>query len=240
MIQEDFKDISIKYLYVNKFIWQSPIEREQFQGQPLKHRVYRDIFNPLTGNHKLLIPGMDGGIGFDKLKDTNEAADFDLKEITLDTVLDYDITENDLDLLNQWIESGNRDIEDSYRPIPNEGLQKLKQALHSHNQDEAEALAMATDSMMNLWSANPEKFSVMVSIIQFLTDADLDSYEDIAHHIRLHPVSGKGVNVAQALRAIDNYNSDDRRTNEDVSDLYMAIEALVTEAERKFTNDLID
>lgn len=238
MIQEDFKDISIKYLYVNKFIWQSPIEREQFQGQPLKHRVYRDIFNPLTGNHKLLIPGMDGGIGFDKLKDTNEAADFELVEITDTNILDFDIKEEDLDLLIQWSESKNEDIRKNF--YQDEGLNKLRSALHNHVQDEAEALAHGTQALMELWQVNPDKFNVMVSVMQFLTEADLDSYMDAANYIRLHPVSGKGVNVAQALRAIDSYNSDNRRTSENIEDLYIAIEALVVECERKYSLGLID
>lgn len=237
---EQFKDVTIKYIYVSKFDWLHPIEREQFLGHPLKGRVYRDIFNPQTGNHKILVPGLDGGLGFDNLKATNDLADFDLREITLDTILDFDIVEDDLDLMNQWIESGNKDIEQRYEPTIPQGLNRLREALHNQKQDEAEALARATESMMHLWVANPDKFSVMVNFINFLTDADLDSLSDPANYIRLHPTDGKGVNIAQALRAIDTYNGDNRRTNENMVDLYIAMEALTVECERRYVNDLLD
>lgn len=248
-LQEEFKDIEVKYLYTKRFVWHSTMDREIFQGFPLKGRVYRDLYNPKTQNHKLKIEGIviseEGmqlnGLAIKALQESGSDYDCDFVEVTLDTILDLDILEEDLDSINKWIESGNTDLEKLYEPAPmNEGLKKLKKALHDQSQDEAEALAMGTQTIMNLWLANPDKFNVIMGLIEFLTESDLNSLSDPAFYIRLHPVDGKGVNITQALRAIDIYNSDDRRRNQDIRDLYAAMEALTTELERKFVNNLID
>lgn len=239
MIQENFQDIQIKYLYIGRFTWYHPAIREEFQNHPHQGRVYRAIFNPLTKNYKMLIPGADG-LGFEGLVASNEAHDYEMFEINLDTILDHDIQEQDLDQMNKWLSDNNADIQRDYYQPTDQGLHKLKEALHNQGRDEAEALAIGTEVLMQLWHTNPDKYEVVVNLMQFLTDADLDSYADPGHYVRLHPVSGKGVNIVQALRAIDKYNCDDRRFNEDLADLYVAIEALIVEAERKISNGLID
>lgn len=230
---EEYKDIILKYIYVKKFAWFHPIMREEFQGHLFEGRVYRDIFNPKTGNHKIPINGTSG-LGFDSLVGLNEASEYEMVEITINNVLELSLVEEDIDQINKWSASDNADIKQMYAP-----LRSLTQALHNHNQDEAEALAIGSEALLNLWHVNSLKFEIMVDIINYLADADLDSYSDVANHIRHHPTQGRGVNITQALRALDSYNSD-RRTGEDISDLYVAIEACITEYERKIENNLID
>lgn len=234
MIEEKLESIEFKYLYTKRFVWAHPVMVEEYQGHPIQGRVYRDIFNPQTKNHKIILVGTEG-LGLPTLVGSTDLSDFEFKEITLETILDFEIKEEDLDLLNGWIESGNSDIKAMYQP-----LNKLTQALHSHEEDEAEALARATESLLHLWNINSLKFDIVVNLINYLAEADLNSYSDVANHIRHHPTQGKGVNITQALRALDHYNSDDRRSGEDLSDLYVAIEAMVVELERKIENNLID
>jgi hypothetical protein len=246
-IEERFTDLEIKFLFTKHFIWHNTLDREIFQGLPAIGRVYRDLYNPKSGNHKLKMPGViinEHGIALEGLaiKDLNESGhDYDCEfvEITLGNILDLDILEADLDLLNVWMSTGNKDLEQLYEEEP-QPLNKLKKALHNHNQEEAEALAMGTNAIMNLWSANPLKFDIVMGLIEYLTEADFESYEDIANHIRHHPTSGKGVNISQALRALDRYNSDNRRVGEDIADLFIAAEAIITEMERKIGNNLTE
>ena len=80
----------------------------------------------------------------------------------------------------------------------------------------------------------------MVYLINYLIEEDLDGYNDIAGWMRQHPTKGLSLNISKALQALDRYAGDDRRTNEDMGDLYRAVEAVVTELERKISNDLID
>lgn len=237
MIEEKFQDIIVKYIYIKKHVWFHPAMREEFQNHPLQGRVYRDIYNPKTGNHKVPVSGSDG-IGFETLVGSNEASDYELVEINLDNILDFDIREEDLDLLNKWIESENSDIRQMYSPTA--PLNKLKQALHNHNMDEADALARGTEALHNLWHINNLKYDIIVNLINYLSEADLDSYADPGNYLRHHPSHGLGVNIAQALRALDNYASDNKRVSEDLADLYVAVEALVTEIERKITTNQVD
>lgn len=224
-----------KYLYTVKFNWTVPSLQREFGDEPKKGRVYRANYNPHDISPYLLITNSTP-IGFESLSSTNEVADFEFKELTAENILDFDIVEEDLELMNKWFESKGEDVFTEEKFIP-EGLTKLKEALHSHTQDESEALAYGTQTIMNLWVANPDKFNVMMDFIEYLTQADLNSYSEPSTYLRLHEKYGLGINVSKALEALNRYAGDDRRTNEDMDDLHRAMEAITVELERTIDND---
>lgn len=230
MIQERDSDVEVKHIYIKKFKYNNPEIAESMCGHPISNRVYKSIFNINTKHHRLLLP--DGVVmGFDVLNGSNPDAEYDLIEITLDNILDFDIQETDLDLMLKEDQSPTFEII---------GLEKLQEALNQQGMDEVDFSQRASEAVLGLFHANPLKAEILVDLANYLSDADLDSYEDIANHIRHHPTSGKGLNIAQALRALDSYNDDSRRTGEDMEDLFVALEAIVTEMERKIENGLID
>lgn len=233
IIKEQLTDIEIKYLFIRKWVWSDSMMIEEFQGHPRTGRVYRAIFNDKTGNYKVLIG--ETFLAFNK-EDLTE----DLVEITLNNLLDFQFHEEDLDLLNSWIESDNKDIKAEYEPPIQQGLTKLRKAMDNQEQEEANAAGRAVDALMELYMTNTLQFEILLELATILVSENVNSMSDPAYGMTIHKTRGLGINIARSVRALGKYASDDRRTNERVEDLYDAIVGVVTELERKISNNLID
>lgn len=235
IIKEQLTDIEIKYLFVKKWDWSDSFTSDQFAGHPHKDRVYRAKFNDKSGVYKILID--DTFIAFSK-------EDFpvgDLIEITLDNLLDFQFHEEDLDKLNTWIESDNKDIKAEYEQPPiQQGLTKLRKAMDNQEQQEEAAAGRALDVMMELYMTNTLQFEILLELASILVSENVNSMSDPAYGMTLDAKHGLGINVSRAVRALGKYSSSDRRNNERVEDLYDAVVGVVTEIERKAGNNLID
>lgn len=227
MIQERDSDVEVKHIYIKKFKYNNPEIAESMCGHPISNRVYKSIFNINTKHHRLLLP--DGVImGFDVLNGSNPDAEYDLIEITLDNILDFDIQETDLDLMLKEDQSPTFEII---------GFEKLQEALNQQGMDEVDFSQRASEAVLGLFHANPLKAEILVDLANYLSDADLDSYSDPSNHLRFHPKYGAGVSLAKALQALDRYTCENRRISENIGDLFETMEACVTEIERVYSSD---
>lgn len=218
----------VKYLYIKSFSWLHPLLREEYSGHPMQGRVYKDLYNSQTKNHKMVLIEGAPLLGFDKMKDSSDTFEYEFAEITLDTILDFDIKEEDLDLMVKWMNP-------SSPPAKAEpGIQNILEALNEQQHNEAEALARGSEILMELYHTNTMKYNVMVEIMEYLVDSEIDQYRDITSWMRYHPTKGLPLNIATALQALDRYNDD---TDEDPDDLYEALSAIVIELERRMDED---
>ena len=231
MISERKTDIELKYIFINKFDYRDPLESESFNAHPRVGHIYHSAFNVHTKHHRLILP--DGVLmGFNSLKGDSGSAEFDMVEITLNNILDFNIKEEDLEVFLRPDDFGH------HQPmIIIEGLKQLQEAMVRTEDEEVGFAHVASESIMDLWRANPVKAEILVTLADYLTETDLDSYSDPGGYLRLHPTKGMAVNIVQALRALDTYASDDVRISEDESDLLIALEAIVTEYERLITKE---
>lgn len=224
MIQERQSDTKIKYIYVKKFSYHIPDVAESFAGHPHSGKIYRSIFNIHTGHHRLLLPH-PVVLGFNELVGISDMADFELIEITLDNILDFDLTEENLDVFLK------PDTDIIFEP-----QQMIQNAMAQHEQEETDFAHRASGTIMDLWSINPMKAEILLSIAHCLTEVEMTSHEDPANNLR-YTSRGLGVNIAEALRSINRYSCDNKKINEDTSDLMVAIESLVVEIERNYNNE---
>lgn len=229
MIQERQTEVLIKYLLVKKFSYHDPQEAESMSGHPLPGRIYRSVYNVNTKHHRLLLP--DGVVmGFNQLTGTSEAASFELVEITLENILDHDIVEEDFAIFHH----PNDDI--FFEPkVEIIGLEALQQKIGESMHQEIDFSQRASHAVLSLYQANPAKAEILVELAEYLNDKDLEASTDISNWMRYHH-KGSFVNIAKALTALDRYTGENKRTNEAANDLFEALEAIVVELERIYTN----
>lgn len=228
MIQERSTDVQIKYLLIKKFTYHDPQEAEAMCGHPIVGRIYRSVFNINTKHHRLLLPE-SVVMGFNQLEGTSEGASFELVEITTDNILDYNIVEEDFEVFHK----SNDDIFTS--PIEILGIEALKEKIQESMEDEIDFSQRASHAVLSLYQANPAKAEILIELAEYLNEQDLNAVSDITNWMRYHPSKGSFVNIAKALKALDKYSGEDKRTNEDDNDLFKALEAIVVELERIYT-----
>src|SRR5690606_4265154 len=150
--------------------------------------------------------------------------DGDVIELTRQNILDCEIREEDLDQMIKWMTP-----EQTIR----QGMLSLKEAVNQQRREEIDAADRASKALMGLWILNDLKFEIVLEFVRRIIQGEVESVEDPASYLETHKNYGLGVNIAKALRALDRYAGDSRRTNENVEDLYEAMTACVTEVERK-------
>lgn len=225
MIAEQKSDTEIRYVYIKKFSYYHPEVAESFSGHPRTGGIYRSLYHLHTKHHRLLLP--DGIVlGFNQLVGNSGDAEFDLAEITKDNILDFNLSEEDLDVFLL----PNNDI--FFEPS-----MKVHEAIVRQEEIESDFAHRASEIIMGLWSINSIKAELLLDIAHCLTELEMTSHEDAANYLRLHPTKGMALNIGEALRALDRYAGDDRKSNEDTADLMVAIESCVTELERKFDQE---
>jgi uncharacterized tellurite resistance protein B-like protein len=158
-------------------------------------------------------------------------------ELNLTNILDFQLDETSLDQIIKWYENDHKEIKAMYTQT---GLVRLQQAMQDQENEEVDAADRASHILMNHWNINPEKFEIVLDLIEFISEADLQAHEDPAHFLKLHKTRGNGINIADALIHLHDYVGENHRFSDDISDLYLATNAIVTEIERKVTNGLID
>lgn len=225
MISERKADVEVRYIFIKKFEFRDSYEKEALCGHPLIGRIYRSVFNVNTKHHRLLLP--DGVImGFDTLVGSQVGADFELIDIDITNILDFDITEEDLSLFLK----PNTDIFNENIVIG--GLENLQNAINQNEADEDDASHRASHIIMDLYRISPQKFEIILELSERLIELELHTHEDIAHYLRYDPEKGLALNIAPALRALDTYAGTSRKTSQDPEDLYEALESIIVELER--------
>ena len=216
----------MKYLYIKKWDWGHIKPAVELDGHPREGRVYRATYNENSGVYEIYI-FKDSTITLFK----RDIPDGDVIELTRQNILDCEIREEDLDQMIKWMTP-----EQTIR----QGMLSLKEAVNQQRREEIDAADRASKALMGLWILNDLKFEIVLEFVRRIIQGEVESVEDPASYLETHKNYGLGVNIAKALRALDRYAGDSRRTNENVEDLYEAMTACVTEVERKMVNGLID
>jgi hypothetical protein len=221
-----------KYLYVKHWEYADPILLEFFQGLPKKQSVYRAELNPDTNQYSMIFKEGAFPLLIPTLITNNLAQDgysCELVELSKSNILDLNLEEDDLDKIISWTENKTM--------INNNSLQVFQEAHLQMQHEQAERLAYVTEAISRLDSVNSIHVDIIFDAVEMLEEKNLldhDPINDIALDERL----GLGVNISRAQDSLKRYSSNDRRTNEDPTDLYEALYHIVRELERRTLNEI--
>lgn len=246
ILQDDIHNTEIIYLYTYKFDYgNNPISKEENGGHPKPKTVYRAIYNTDTNTYRLIYKVGKEGMSFvfiPKLKDYDEDSGLtvDLRVLTLKNILDFNISEANLNELLNWLQTDNDDIkaitghtgspkkktksEDKPVAVPQtKGTVKL-----------SPQIVQFLNQAIELEKTDPLIFGTMFDLLVHLNQ---NLYADIgvvnASWLTLDRDHGAGVNVSAAVGKLNRYMGQDRRTNLDGNDLLGAIKDLLQEQGRR-------
>lgn len=230
MIQTDTKENSIfKYFYVSKFKWSSLMSLEENGGHPKEKKVYRgwvntdtNTFRLNTQDHLLLCLGA--------LVQTAEEQGYtsDIKEISLDSILDLNIQEECLDNIIKWSESDNQDLKKLlFNPgnnVPIEIIRIVNSAVNKKPQ-----LDGIIEALEELAGLDPVKFDGIWELVDHLNS---ELYEEVsidAESLKNDPRHSSSINIYNAFQSLNRYIGSNRKTNKDRVDLLKALSSILTE-----------
>jgi hypothetical protein len=221
-IDDDPKDLVVKYLFVNKWTWTDVLHKEVFQGHPFEGKIYRALYHTKKKSYRVLID-TENALYLETLTTTEPEKGF-LCEVD-------EITKQNLDKLLNWTTTENKDL------MPNE--QNIKDFLQLITEGSQESTLMddalhVADELLNL---HTDWFQVWLEIGGILTEQSvLDHDSPVA--ILAESEEGMSLNIGEALKDLKTYIGDNRKTNFDRTSIHQAIIALVRELHRRDLNEL--
>ena len=253
ILQDNIHNTEIVYLYTHKFEYgNNPISKEENGGHPKPKTVYRAIYNTDTNTYRLIYNISKEGLSFifiPKLKDHDEESGLsvDIKILTKKNILDFNISEENLDELLSWLKTDNKDIKEITGDIgtPKPKQQKVKQGDKPAvvPQNKGVKLPPQVVQFLNLGieleKTDPLIFGTMFDLLVYLNQ---NVYTDIgvvnASWLKLDKDHGAGTNISSAVEKLARYMSQDRRTNLDGKDLLGAIKDLLQEQGRRTYHEI--
>lgn len=239
----------IIYLYVKDFQWTIPINKESNVGHPKSGRVYRGIINTDTESYRLMYRVGDAiqGTLLPQLDSQDEANGYlsDIREITINNILDFDILEEDLTELLRWLETDNKELKDKIKgffdkqqPNPSFSLppfltkksmpEMVVEILRSRDPE----LASIVSTVNELRVSDPHIFDAVGAFINHLLSHPEAETSIDSRWIRFDKNLGAGANLSAALSKLSVYGSNNRRTGFSEHDLVGAIRDLLLEEYR--------
>lgn len=248
------ENTEIVYLYVHSFQWSIAWEREEAVGHPFAGRLYRAILNKETGTYRLVYQANKqfGSVYVDVLENSDETKGYtsNIKRLSLDNILDLNLSEEDVDSLNNWIDTGNKDLlevmwgkrkqafqQPSIQVIPITG-DNLPQIMAEFIKGNDPAHAAMLEKIYQLKSIYPTACEVIGVIVDSLlrekpSDSPLEAY-----WLSFDENHGAGANISSAIQKLSKYVGSDRRTNLMEEDLVGSIKDLMKEVERRILLNL--
>ncbi len=231
----DTKDnTEFKYFYVSKFKWSNPMDQERNGGHPKEKTVYRGWYNKDTKGYRIA-PTLNSAFWLEDLKSTKEEMGYtsDITVVDTKNILDFNLTEGDLDNMILWLESDNKDLKQQiFNPVQT-GKPQIIAIINQAMQQTPNDTQGFLESVEELKSLNPLAFEIVWSLVDYLLDQMYTLPEgSIDADWLVHSSRGAGINIFQANQSLNKYISEDRRTNEDPNDLYKAISHIITELTR--------
>lgn len=243
---------ALGYLFVKQFAWSSAGDNENHVGHPKPGRVYRSVFNKDTKTWRLFyeIDGKLTGIFLPKLN-AEERTDEDkfftelqytaeIIELSKTTILDCDITTEDLDLLCKWIDEGNQPIKHimgfereqphGFMPVSGE---EIVRALQQNMLRDEEFVAFIKQAR-HLKENNLLLFDAIAEFVWFLNESMAVPDETIdSTWTEFSKTLGAGKNISKSLEHLSRYGGESQRTNMMQEDLFGAIKSLMLEQARR-------
>jgi hypothetical protein len=232
ILNDNEKNTEFLYLYVEKFKWSNQENAEAFAGHPKPKSVYRAILNKDTNGYRILYSvenGTGNAVIINSLNSDSEDIGFTCKihTITRNNILDFDISEEDLDKLSIWTEKDNQDLKNIMK-----GNTEPFQQIDILDEEASEFFACALDTRKE----DPLLFDAIHEYMHHLLEQQPDISSLDTTWLNMSPKFGTGSNISKAIDHIKTYVSENRRTNLDEKDLFHAITHLLNEINQRRFN----
>lgn len=253
MLIDTTQNTKIVYLFVEKFEWLHTMDREQSVGHPKPGRLYRAIKNTDTNSYRVMYPinGAFQGTLIDQLDGAADVYISEIHEVTLDNILKFSISTEDLKEFERWLDTKNKDLVEYMEKFFKKQKSPTSKSINELPDEEFFRVILKT-----LGNRDPEMAAVLSTLDQ-LRAADPHAYLGMAlfsHHllnkqqqeetpidsfwIRLDEQLGGGANLSSALEKLAQYGGKNRRLNYSEDDLMGAIRDLLLEAYRRDLHNL--
>jgi len=247
-LSDSIHNTEIIYLFVNRFDYiRNSYTKEENGGHPKTRKVYRAVRNTDTNTFRI-IHKVDSkanqvhSVIIEDLQCDDESYGYtcDIREVTLNNILDFDMSEKCLDNLILWIDTDNKDVKDIIpvgpptKPTPMNFVAQGKQAEIPEggiliNEELGAFIHMAAE----LHDSDPLMFGTVFDVLDHLSTQKYKPEIFETGWMGLDKQHGAGVNISSAIKKLSKYMSDDRRTNLDEVDLLGAISDLLSEQARR-------
>jgi hypothetical protein len=248
----DLKDFEFVYLFIKDFKWTDIQQSIPTGGHPSPGRVYRAAKNKNDKSYRLVIEKYPFDmVVLETLTSTDGVRGYtsEIIELSAKNVIDVLPTEEDLNLIDKWVNSDNKDVKDAMTRNNEEVelmpvIQSLDRALKQI--DESRRIASEAGELLGyLRELNTIQFEVIIGIVEDLIELN-ESEPDESFTGRLaRGNNGSAYNMGRALEAIENYmetevvvGNNERPENLFQQYLNQGIIALVRESERRELNEL--
>lgn len=252
ILQDTPQNTKIVYLYVNEFDYgQDHIGREQTLNHPKSKKVYRAIYNTETKTYRAVYK-VDKDvhsvfIGGLQVREEDSGFICDIHILIAENILDFNISESNLDELLNWLKTDNNDIKAILGDIGGKPLKKRQLPVNTSvsvppqvNNGQQQGMKLPPELVQliklgsELQKTDPILFGTIFDLIVFLTN---DSYTETGilgtSWLKMDKDHGAGVNVSAAVEKMSRYLGQDRRNNLDNNDLMGAIKDLLIEKSRR-------
>lgn len=245
MLHDTPQNSKILYLFVNKFDWGSNQQsKENSLGHPKSQRLYRAVHNTETDSYRIVHTITRENclaVYIENLQNIDETLGYtsDIKRVTLDSILDFNIPEEDLDSLLLWLDTDDKElkgamgwIKPSAKATPVAGPSQMTN-LPEVDEDLLRFIDMG-DSLSN---KDPALFGTVIDLLDYLLRPSDDAIIDTTW-VKFDKKHGAGANISAAIQKLSRYIGTDRKTNMEADDLMGAIKELLTEQIRRNFNEL--
>lgn len=229
MVEETMKDVTIKYLYIEKFEWPDEEQREYYAGHPKVGEIYRSLQNNSTKHHRLLINQNNYFVLTPKDCNANK-----VHEINKKFLAQCKLSDAQLSKLSKWIDQDKKKVEMSAemdQDMPQVKMISVEQF------EEQQAVGISMELMKNLYYSNKDLFSLILEILSDLPSFDRTAHENKTVSLGLSE-DGKGINIQQVMVHLDNYMGNIRKGGDDREDLIVSVLILLQELQRRIINNL--
>lgn len=233
----------VKYIYVKDFNWAEPFNKMNYEGHFKNKEVYRAIYHPTSNVYSVIFREVRipfEAIVFDDLKVDNAICTCEMVEITKENILELNITEKELDKMIKWMETKNEDInpprKENNLPIP---FQNLFNEMKRQESEDTKLMFEMNKAFDELNLHNTIYCELILALTKQLKDYTLNTIEDAASELELDGDRGLSVNIAKAMRSLQQYALPLRRGGEEEVDLDEALFAIFREKERRVLNNIL-
>lgn len=251
MIQDSIYNTKIVYLYVHSFEWKDQMNKEASSGHPKAKKLYRAIYNTDSESYRVIyeVKPKESQVYMtfvESLQSKDEEKGYlsNISLITADNILDFPLTDKEIDLLFTWLTTDNKDLKDILGDIGAKEGEKPKKTQpgltkQGMSKKPSQELIEFINVASKLHDVDPMMFGTVFDVMLWLID---DLYIDAGaidtHWLKLHEEHGAGTNVTAAIEKLSRYMGNNRRTGLLNEDLMNAIRDLLTEKGRRLYHQI--
>ena len=245
MQNETNMETEIKYLLVEYFEFANKEIAQKYDGHPKAGGLYRG-FTTSDGTLALKLPGLPApykGLIIEGLEGDYSAYSCKLHEITTANMMDYNLTDDQLDQIVEWNETKNADMKadfelaDRKEPELEEIITAAIQKQIDDEMTQSKEFNKALDTIDFFDPFLMEALSDTIDHISGVFEKHHYERQDIRDDFSYHPSDvGKGFNIGSARKYLQRYMTEGYEKSNNPMDLYKAIHFLLFELSRRLQN----